>query len=174
MAYEKAKRGGDQKLVINAMNDLKAGTEIPLGFATEKLDNFRISASELKNFASDMQIMLVDKQNNTEFNLTNGQAYQFSSTVVNDANRFSIVFRTAGSTTGINNSGMLNAQVFVNAANQITIIAAEKNNYAIYNAIGQQIENGILNTKHETLNTKHTSGVYIVRVGNETKRVIVK
>jgi hypothetical protein len=49
--------------------------------------------------------------------------------------------------TGIKVNKELNTRVFVNAANQITIIAPEKSNYAIYNTMGQEIENGILNTK---------------------------
>ena len=67
-----------------------------------------------------------------------------------------------------------NIQVFVNAANQITIIAPEKSNYAIYNAVGQLIENGILNTKHETRNNKLAAGVYVVKVNDLSIRVIIK
>ena len=36
---------GNEKLVISAMSELNQGTEIPLGFATEKGNNFTISAS---------------------------------------------------------------------------------------------------------------------------------
>jgi hypothetical protein len=68
----------------------------------------------------------------------------------------------------------LNAQVYVNAANQIVIVAPEKAIYSIYNAVGQLIENGVLNTKHETRNTKHASGVYVVKVANHSTRVIIK
>jgi hypothetical protein len=165
---------GDEKLVINAMNELNQGTEIPLGFATEKLNNLRISASELKNFASDMQIMLIDKQKNTEFNLTNGQAYEFSSDVVNDVNRFSIIFRAPGVATATDNLGNINAQVFVNAANQIAIVAPEKASYSIYNAVGQLIDNGIVNSKLITHNSKLSAGVYVVKVNNQSTRIIVK
>jgi hypothetical protein len=165
---------GTEKLVINAMNEIKDGTEITLGFVTEKSNNFKISASELKNIGSDLQVVLKDKQKNTEFNLTSGDAYTFSSEAINDANRFSVIFRTSGSVTGLDNYEKLNAQVFVNAANQITIIAPEMSNYAIYNAMGQLIENGILNTKHETRNNKLAAGVYVVKVNNQSTRIIVK
>ena len=68
-----------------------------------------------------------------------------------------------------------NIQVFVNAANQITIIAPEKSNYAIYNALGQLIENGVINTERETRNTKQkAAGVYVVKVNNQSTRVIIK
>jgi hypothetical protein len=46
----------------------------------------------------------------------------------------------------------LNALVFVNSANQITIISSEKSNSAIYNIVGQVIEIGITTAKVQTLN----------------------
>jgi hypothetical protein len=165
---------GDEKLVINAMNELSQGNEIPVGFATEKGNTFTISAPELKNIGSDMQLILKDKQKNTEFNLTSGQAYAFSSDVVNDANRFSVIFRTSGTTTGLTDNEKLNAQVFVNLANQITIVAPEKTAYAIYNAMGQLIENGQTTAKLQTVNYKLQTGVYIVNVANQSSRVIIK
>ena len=169
---------GNEKLVINAMNEINQGTEIPLGFATEKGNNFSISASEFRNFGSDTKVILKDKQTNTEFDLTAGQTYVFSSDVVNDVNRFSLIFRTSANTTGIDKTEILNSQVYVNAANHITIIAPEKSKYTIYNAMGQLLDNGLVNSKHEILNSKLIAGVYVVRVsenGNElTTRVIIK
>jgi hypothetical protein len=86
-----------------------------------------------------------------------------------------LIFRAQGNTTAIDNTNQLNAQVFVNANNQITIIAPEKASYSIYNAMGQLIENGTLNTKRETRNAKHlAAGVYVVKINNQSTRVIVK
>ena len=169
---------GNEKLVINAMSELNQGTEIRLGFATEKANNFTISASELRNLGSNMQVILKDKQTTAEFELTTGQSYAFSSGVINNTDRFSLLFRAPGVATGIENGNKLNAQVFVNTANQITIIAPEKCNYAIYNAMGQLIENAILNTKHETRNTKFGAGVYLVQLTvkgqSEIQKVIIR
>ncbi len=166
---------GNEKLAINALSELSEGMELPLGFATSKGNDFSIAATELKNLGSDLQVILKDKQsNNAEFNLTNGKAYNFSSSAVNDANRFTLIFRAPSVTTGVENTNKFNAQVFVNAANQITISAPEKSNYAIYNAMGQLIENGILNYNLHTVNYKLTQGVYVVKVNNQTTRVIIK
>jgi len=164
---------GNEKLVINAMSEITEGTEIPLGFATEKGNNFSISATEFSNFGSNTKVMLKDKQTSSEFDLTAGQSYEFSSSVVNSTDRFSLVFRAPGVTTALDNI-KLNAQVYVNAANQIAIIAPEKSNYTICNAMGQLIENGILNTKHQTIYTKLNAGVYVVKVNNQSTKVIVK
>jgi hypothetical protein len=139
---------GNEKLVINAMSEINQGTEIPLGFATVKRNDFSISASEFRNFGSDVKVILKDKQTTTEFDLTSGQSYAFSSGIVNNTERFSIIFRTAGYTTSIDNIiSNRNAPVFVNASNQITIVAPEKSNYAIYNAVGhKQDENSLTST----------------------------
>lgn len=121
-----------------------------------------------------MQIVLKDRQKNTEFNLKSGQAYAFNSDVVNDANRFSVIFSISSKTTGLNDNEKPNVQVFVNAGNQITIVAPEKSNYAIYNAVGQLIENGQTTAKLQTVNCKLQTGVYIVKVVNQSTRVIIK
>ena len=112
---------------------------------------------------------------NTEVEISNGLVYNFSSQATSSAaDRFSLIFRSPGTTTGINTNEKMNAEVFVNAANLITIIAPEKSNYSIYSAVGQLIESGILNTKHETRNAKLTAGVYVVKVNNQSTKVILK
>ncbi len=146
------------------MNELNQGTEIPLSFATEKGNDFTISASEFRNFDSDIKVILKDKQTNAEFELTSGQPYAFSSDVVNNTNRFSLIFKASGSTTEIDKTEKPNVQVFVNAANQITIIAPEKSNYSIYNTTGQIVNEGIITSNYQTTNYKHAAGVYVVRV----------
>jgi hypothetical protein len=163
---------GNEKLVINAMNEITTGTEIPLGFATEKGNDFTISASEFRNLGSDIQVVLKDKQTTTEFDLISGQSYAFSSDVVNNTDRFSLIFRTSGSTNGVDNTTKLNAQVFVNTANQIVIVAPEKSSFGIYNAIGMMIENGITTLNYQTSNIKLQTGVYVVKVNNQSTRVV--
>jgi hypothetical protein len=125
-----------------------------------------------------MKVILKDKQYCSEFDLTSGQSYSFSSRIVNDINRFSVIFRTAGNTTGIGTTEKPNAQVFVYAANQITIIAPVESNYAIYNTVGQQIENGILDYKQHTINSKLNTGVYFVELSfnghSEVNKVLIR
>jgi len=169
-------QAGDEKLVINGMTELRYNTEIPLGFSTAQANDFSISANELSNFEAGTKVILIDKQNPTvETELSNGVAYNFSAPITAaSTGRFSLLFRAPGTVNGLNNAEKLNAQVFVNAANQITIIAPEKCNYAIYNALGQLIENGVTNYKLNTVNYKLNIGVYVVKVNNQLTRVIVK
>jgi len=167
---------GTEQLVINGMSQVKYNTEIPIGFSTDQANNFSISANEISNFETGTHVILIDKLNPTvENEITNGTAYNFSAPVTAaTTNRFSLLFRAPGVATGVDNAIKLNAQVFVNAANQITIIAPEKSNYAVYNAVGMKIENGILNTERETINAKLNTGVYVVAVNNKATRVIIK
>jgi hypothetical protein len=170
---------GSEKLVINAMNELSMGTEIPLGFATEKENNFSISATEVKNFGSDMLIILKDKQTISEFNLTDGQVYNFSSSAVNDANRFSLIFRAPDTTTDLKRMEQ-NTQVYVNAANQITVKFNEVPENAVvkvYSALGQLLAEKVITESSTVLNGISEAGVYfvsILRDGNAvTKKVII-
>ena len=169
-------QAGTEKLVINGMNELKYDTEIPLGFATAQANDFSISASEMTNFEAGTRVILIDKQNPTlETELTNGAVYNFSAPVTTaGTNRFSLIFRAPGNTTGISNADKLNLQVYVNSANQIMISAPEKCSYAIYNVVGKLLDNGFVSTKHETINTKLAAGVYVVKVNNHSTRVIIK
>jgi hypothetical protein len=92
--------------------------------------------------------------------------YNFNAPITTaTTSRFSLLFRAPGVTTGVDNvANKLNFQVFVNAANQITIIAPKKSNYAIYNTVGQLIENGVTTSNLQTSNVKLASGVYVVQV----------
>ena len=145
-----------------------------LGFSTEKANAFSLKATELINISTDKRIILRDKVKNTEFDLTDGSAYEFNSEVVNDANRFSLIFRAPGVTTGAINPENEHVSVFVNAQNEIVINANAGSKYGIYNAVGQQVDNGTINCKLSTINCKLNTGVYVVKVGNTSNRIIIK
>jgi hypothetical protein len=169
-------QAGAEQVVINGMTEIKYNTEIPVGFKTGEANNFIISANEISNFEVGTKVLLLDKLNpNTEIDLSNGAVYNFNSPITaSTTDRFGLIFRAPGVATDIDDTSKLNAQVFVNANNQITIIAHEKVTYSIYNAVGQLIENGITNSKLITHNSKLSSGVYVVKVNNQSTRVIVK
>lgn len=171
---------GSEKLVINGLNAVQYETEIPLGFITKQAGDFSISASEISNFETGTRLILKDKlYPNQETELSTEMAYNFSvSAATVSSNRFSLLFRAPSVATGLSTAEKLNAQVFVNAANQITIIAPEKVKYGIYNTMGQYVEGGITTSDIQTLNSKFTAGVYIVLLSGNAKelttRVIIK
>ncbi len=110
--------------------------EIPLVLNAKQAGNFSISNTEMTNFEHGTRIILKDKLNpELEFEFSEGIAYNFISQVGSGSDRFSLVFRAPGTTTEAVNTQNSNVQIFVNAANQIVIIAPEKSNYAILQCI---------------------------------------
>ena len=146
---------GNEKLIMNGLKTMPLNQEISLGFVPGSALAFSIKANETSNLPSDVRVILKDNANNgMETDLTDGiTSYSFNA-AENTTNRFSLIFRAPDVATDIDNGAKINAQVFVNAANQITIIAPEKSNYKIYNAVGQLMENGTVNSKLQTANCK--------------------
>ncbi len=167
---------GDEKLVINGYKSVADVTEVPLGFATQQAGSFTLKLNEFTNFDSAARVLLTDATKpGVTFDLTDGSAYPFTAAVTPaSTNRFSLLFRAPGSSTGIENTSKPITQVYVNANNQITIIAAEKSNYSIYNAVGQLINNGFTNAELQTVNYKLQTGVYVVKINGATTKVIIK
>jgi hypothetical protein len=168
---------GSERLAINGLYELVDNMELPLGFTLKAAANgLKLKVSELNNFASGTKVYLLDKEQNSQTELLPATEYTFNTTasITNNESRFSILFRAPGSTTGLKETEKLNAQIFVNSNSQITIIAPEQATYSIYNAMGQIIENGVANYKLHTVNCKLQTGVYIVKVANQSTRVIIK
>jgi hypothetical protein len=174
---------GNERLVINGLNSISDNMELPLGFSLNAAASLKLKTIEMSNLPIGTRIYLLDKEENIQTELLSETEYGFktSAATTNNESRFSLLFRAPGNTTGIDNTSKFNAQVFVNANNQISIITPEKATYSIYNAVGQLIENGIVNSKHslsryigETRNSKLNSGVYVVKVNNKSTRVIIK
>ena len=164
----------NEKLVINGMNAIVLDTPIPVGFIAGNATAFSLKANEISNIPSGFRVVLKDNANQAETDLTDGTATYNFSPATTVAERFSIIFRSPSSPTGFENINKPSVQVFVNAVNQITIIAPEKSNYAIYNAMGQLMENGKLNAELQTVKCKLQTGIYVVKVGNQSNRVIIK
>ena len=168
---------GTERMAINGLTEPTDNMELPLGFTLKAAaTGLKLKVSELSNFASGARVYLLDKEQNAQTELTAESEYTFDidASTTNNESRFALLFRAPGVATGIDNAENAKANVYVNAANQIVIDSQVGNYYAVYNALGQQIENGILNAKHETRNIKQGAGVYVVRVNNHSTRVIIK
>jgi len=163
---------GAEQLVINGMKEIKYDTEIPIGFSTMQANNFSISANEISNFETGTRVILIDKLHPTLQNdLTNGTSYNFNAAITEPTtNRFSLLFRAPGVSTEIDNSTeKLNVQVFVNNLKQITMLAPEKCNYSIFNALGQIVNSGITSSNRTTINLKLQTGMYVVKISENGK-----
>jgi len=171
---------GNENLVINGLNSIATNPSIPLGFTTGTANTFTIKASEIKNFDANTQIILIDNIRNTEQDLTNGAEYSFSSDKITTIDRFNIIFRTAGTVTGLDNTNRNHFLVYKNNNGEIIVnIEGNVNNQAsvsIYNAVGQKLHSKQCTGATTVLNPELTPGVYYVSVNGEagtmTKKIL--
>lgn len=166
-------KAGVENLVIDGRTFLPLDVVIPVTFTTNAFasGSFTISANELTNLPSGVTVKIID--NGIETSLSDGGTYTFTADA-GATKTFGLVLRSPGAVTGIENGNANSFRVYANGNRQMVIMAPEKSNYAIYNTLGQLIQNGTLTSEHETLNTKLSSGVYVVKTENQSTRVIVK
>ena len=174
----------NKNLVINGFNAVQLNTEIPLGFRTgiaNNTESYTLKASQLQNFGTETELVLIDKDNNNSETLMNeGSEYTFTSGVVNTTNRFSLVFKAKGTTTGkccfntFENKVSIqkndNNQLVVNCDNE----ALKNASISIFNTAGQKLTEQKLNNSATTINTAFKAGVYLVKLQSEGKTYHVK
>lgn len=170
---------GSENMVINGLNRIVMDEELPLGFTTGELNNFTIKAIETDNFDADTRIILKDNLQNTEKDLTDGSAYIFRSDVTDSANRFSLIFRSAGITTDIDTrKNDQSITILCNSKNQIRINCtneiAGQGSVSVFNAAGQKLSTWTLTGKTTILNTTFAPGVYLVTVNNTERNTTGK
>jgi len=174
----------NKNLVINGFNAVQLNTEIPLGFRTgiaNNTESYTLKASQLQNFGTETELVLIDKDNNNSETIMNeGSEYTFTSGVVNTTNRFSLVFKAKGTTTGkccfntFENKVIIqkndNNQLVVNCDNE----ALKNASISIFNTAGQKLTEQKLNNSATTINTAFKAGVYLVKLQSEGKTYHVK
>lgn len=156
-----------KELVINGLNSFTIGTEIPLGFRTGEYNNFSIRASEISNFDSNTRIVLKDNILVTETDLTNGAIHTFTSDVINNSNRFSLVFKVATIVTPVNSNATNNQTIIVNSANELILSNAADADVKLFNSIGQLLEIKHTTTNPVRLHSALTSGIYFLTIKKE-------
>jgi hypothetical protein len=122
---------------------------------------------------------LRDNMSNTEQNLTDGTAYSFSSDIATTSTRFSLIFKSPGVTTGLNDAtGKQVVFIYKNANNQITVNCKGKISgdaiVSVYNALGQKMQTEKITSSNTVLGTTFTPGVYVVTVNNGGKSTMKK
>ena len=170
---------GTEQVAINGLNSLTADEVLPLGFTTGTSNVFSIKASEVSNFDANTKIVLKDNLLNTEQDLTDGTAYSFTSDVASTTNRFSLVFKSVGVTTGVQTaSGNQSILIYKNANNQIEVNCTgsiSDNAYvSVYNTLGRKLESKQMTGTTTVIGRTFTSGVYVVTVNNGGKSIIKK
>ncbi len=166
---------GNESLVINGLNSLILDTALPLRFMTKTANAFTLKANQIINLPEGVKVILSDY--GTEFDLTTGAVFNFTSDITDHSNRFSITFRTPGAVTGF--AKILDNRFMVYSHNnRITLKVNEEKligtEVSVYNAIGQKIISEQLNSSVMQFDNSFKPDVYLVKVNNITKKVIVK
>jgi len=155
-----------EKFAINSYNNANS---LNLGFATttDVVKNFTIKATEISNFSSDLDIVLVDNNSpSTEIKLTEGTEYSFSSGATNSSSRFTVEFRVKGSTTAVEAASKNLTYTLVRNSNnvyELNILNNKTANVKVFNTVGQLMQN-FDNVSVKSIGGNLSAGVYTVVV----------
>lgn len=167
---------GAEQIVINAMNTIPMDTPIGLGFVPGNASSFSLSANEISNLPTGVKVILKDNVTKTETDLTDGvSTYQFSP-VVTSSDRFSVIFRSAGAVTSIETPQDNSILAYNNAPQQLTVMCNDLyvgSMLSVYNAIGQKLVSQLLTSTSTQIDGKFTPGVYMVKVNDTSRKVII-
>lgn len=159
---------------INGMQSL-SDQEVTLNFITGVKGSFTIRLNAASTVESDRRVLLKDKRTNVEFDLTEGNAYSFSSDAVTNDSRFSLVLKTATALLDLpKNAGFL---LYEQSGQQIlehSAKLAEDASVTVYNAVGQKLMNQKLTGQRTKLNLPEAAGVLILKVRNAGVTTVLK
>ena len=173
---------GYNQLAINCMSSLSLNKEYKLGFSTGEVNTFEIKATEINGFESGTKVLLKDKLINKETELSVGTSYIFTSNETATSDRFSIIFRTSETVTGLNEMNNKNILVYCNSNNQISVVCNNESNntsfITIFNALGQKLATRKLTDRTTVINETFNPGIYIVKLDEGGKsqlhKIIIK
>lgn len=159
---------------INAVNQFPLNTEIPLIFRPGKDGNFSLSATEIKTAEENIEFILKDSNGDTETILNNGDKYSFAAATTDTGNRFALVLRAKGTTTGDTQFGLNPIKAFVSAQQRIIVENTQPgNNVQIFSTTGQLLESMTAKSQSTESTGHFTKGVYFVKVSNYVQKIII-
>ncbi len=172
-------QAGAEQLVINGLKDIAYDTEIPLYFKANAstATSYTLVANEISNFEAGTVVYIKNNLTKQIQLISDGSAYAFEPSVVGSDPAFSLIIKAPGTVTDINgaNSGKIN--IFANQQGQISVITPElieNGLISVYNAVGQKLLSRGITTNVTVLKETFVPGVYVVKVNNVSRKVIVK
>ena len=173
-----------EKLVINGFNNIQLDSEIPLGFRTGNTDanhTFKLKATQLLNFGTETELVLIDRNGSTtETILNEGSEYSFNATTVNTTDRFSLVFRSKGTSTGGCCFSTFENKIRIqkNETNQIVVNydneSLKNATIEVFNAAGQKLVQQNIKSTTTLVSAAFKAGVYLVKIQSEGRIYNVK
>jgi hypothetical protein len=165
----------NQELVINGVSEMVDAKEFTLGLRPGKAGNFSIALTEW-NSRSDTELVLRDnsKTENRDWILTAENPYSFIVTDAVDNTRFSLIYRSKGSITGLE---QVNSKLVVYAIQGKIMLQSTDltgSGISVTNTMGQTIYQTKAQSNSLSIDQDFATGIYIVKVNNELRKVSVK
>jgi len=165
---------GTEQLVINGMSTIPA--EIPLYFKANAsiATQFSLSATEMSNFETGTLVYIKNNKTGEQQLISDGTVYNFDA-ATNPS--LSIIIKAPGAVAGLGSNNSTTLNVYANAKGQITVAMPSVNAsdvVSVYNSVGQQLMSQSLTSTRTVLNKPFTSGVYVVKVNDVTRKVVVE
>lgn len=169
---------GTEAMVINSVAPITAGKTVALGIRSTSEKAYSITASQLQNIPTDVRVILVDAEAETETELSEGVSYNFVASAGALNNRFSIQFRSPGATTQVDNDSKNKILVYSNSQQQIEIISTESlpagTQIRVFNAAGQTIAQMQAAGNRISIPASISKGVYFCHIENTNQNLQYK
>ncbi|MCX6309184.1 MAG: hypothetical protein NTY32_10270 [Bacteroidia bacterium] len=166
-----------EQITINAMNSIPLDTPFGLKFVAGSATSFSITANEVSNLPEGVKLILKDNVTLAETDLTDGTStYSFNPETTN-TDRFSIIFRSPGSTTNVKDTRINGLMVYSTSNTSIEVICKDQkligSLISVYNSVGQKIVSQKLTTSNMHIQAAFAPGIYMVRTNGLTTRVVL-
>ena len=169
---------GTETMVINSVAPITAGKTVALGIRSTSEKAYSITASQLQNIPTDVRVVLVDAEDESETELSEGVSYNFVASAGAVNNRFSIQFRSPGATTQVDNDSKNKILVYSNSQQQIEIISTESlpagTQIRVFNAAGQTIAQMQAAGNRISIPASISKGVYFCHIENTNQNLQYK
>lgn len=164
----------NNKLAINCLPMIgKTEIILPLEIKVNTKGDYEVNFSEIKNFASDVEIYLIDNDKNITQNIKNKTVYTFSIKPTAADGRFQIKFTHSISTSILKNKTQKSPFIIWSNSNMLNITLVHSpqttvHSLNIYNLAGQCILND-KKLSEGTYKFELEKGIYIVKLSDENK-----
>ncbi|KJD31001.1 hypothetical protein PW52_16905, partial [Tamlana sedimentorum] len=170
-----------ENMSMQAYGLISKEKEIPLNFKSSGRNSFEIGLSDQLNIPADQAIYLRDSYTNTYFDLTQGEAYSFTSDQGKFNTRFAIVFQSKAETLAVNEAqAESNYMYYENTSKTFYVkkLTSQVKNLAVINMQGQRVielehveqtrlANGLVLSNVST-------GAYVICLRTDANQVLTK
>jgi len=159
----------NEALAINSLPELTANKSVKLGFNTQVVGSFTITAADLSDFDQNVSIHLEDLTSNVITDLRQQNSYTFNSNAIITNDRFVLHFGLTSTNTPTSSSSDVNIYANSNSI-YVANVTGDNATVSVFNLLGQEVYSHQLNNASlNKLNVNLPAGQYIVRVINNNK-----